>query len=275
MIYKILTRRLSNLSNSHESNLKLLKSLFEKHNKPNKYEKLLKQHSDFGRLKKAAVLVPISIKEEKCSNGTVNYSTYYTFTKRTPNMKFYGGQTCFMGGKMDEADESVVETALREAYEEVNIPRDKLTLLAQLYPLITTNVGRDSFLLFPIVYFYDNKNFTPILNQNEVECLYEIPTRRFLSKEGHELNHVELNNEEYYMHYFSTDLNGVEVDVWGITSLISILVSSILHQRPPDFLVDPLIEMDPQNMNKFFDEFVLKRSIKLIDTFEQSNTKNK
>ena len=262
------TRCLSGISDNKESNIEMLKNLFKQYDRPKNYDALLEKHPKLKKLTKASVLVPISIKEIKKENS-LEYETFYTLTQRTPNLKFYGGQICFIGGKMDPVDNgNAVETALREAKEEVNVSLERLTILAQMHPLIITNVGNDSFLLYPIIAFYDNANFSPDLNRDEVECLYELPTKRFLSSENHELSHVELTNIEYHLHYFNDIINNNEITIWSITALISIIVSSILHNRAPAFEIDPIVQLNPNNVNQFFDDFVLK-STKLLDHFHR------
>ena len=265
------TRYVHGLTNSTINNVNLLKKIFTKYNKPINYERLVAEHANVNKLTKASVLVPVSVKEIKSGTST-KYQTFYTLTQRTPNLKFYGGQICFMGGKFDALDANVIETALREAKEEVNIDSSRLTLLAQMHPLITTNVGSDSFLLYPIVVYYDNHDFTPVLNKDEVDSLYELPTERFLSSENHDISHVQLKGDEFYLHYFSDVVNhqtNAEISVWGITALISIIVSTALHGKAPGFPIDPHIHIDPSDVNKFFDDFVLHKSIRLLDTLNK------
>ena len=256
-------RFLNGISNSTESNIQILKKLFKQYDQPKNFERLLNQYPHLNKLTKASLLIPISVKEK-----AHKYETFYTLTQRTPNLRFYGGQICFIGGKMDAIDKSVVETARREAKEEVNIPPERLTILAQMHPLIITNIGKDSFLLYPIVAYYDDQNFTPTLNKEEVEMVYELATERFLSPVNHEINHVELTNVEYYLHYFNDTVNKEEITIWSITALISIIVSTILHSRAPTFEIDPDVKLNANDVNKFFDEFVLK-SIKLLEHFHR------
>ena len=262
---KILTRYINGLTKETKNNIDILKKIFKNYDKPLNYEQLLKKHSSVNKLTKASVLIPISVKENESSNI---YQTFYTLTQRTPKLKFYGGQICFMGGKMDIMDKNVVETAYREAKEEVNIDSERLTLLAQMHPLITTNVGNDSFLLYPIVVYFDNEQFSPVLNKHEVDKIYELPTDRFLKCLNHEISHVELKNDEYYLHYFNDIIDQEEITVWGITALISIIVSTVLHKQSPSFSIDPLINIDPNNVHQFFDDFVLHKSLRLLETLQ-------
>ncbi|GAB3834879.1 NUDIX hydrolase [Hymenobacter jeollabukensis] len=53
------------------------------------------------------------------------------------NFGVHGGQLAFPGGKQDPTDTSLLDTALREAEEEVYLPREAVQVLAEL-PVIST-----------------------------------------------------------------------------------------------------------------------------------------
>jgi 8-oxo-dGTP pyrophosphatase MutT (NUDIX family) len=53
----------------------------------------------------------------------------------------HGGQLAFPGGKVDAGDESLRDAALREAGEEIGLPRDAATVLAELDPIETRVTG--------------------------------------------------------------------------------------------------------------------------------------
>ncbi|MCZ9309949.1 CoA pyrophosphatase [Corynebacterium uberis] len=53
-------------------------------------------------------------------------------THRTPTMRAHAGQVAFPGGRIDAADVSAIDAALREAWEETGLDRHDVTPLAQL-----------------------------------------------------------------------------------------------------------------------------------------------
>jgi 8-oxo-dGTP pyrophosphatase MutT (NUDIX family) len=59
------------------------------------------------------------------------------FTKRRDDLKRHPGEISFPGGRRDDTDADLCETALREAEEEIGLPRDAVELLGALQPTPT------------------------------------------------------------------------------------------------------------------------------------------
>ena len=75
-----------------------------------------------GPLVKAAVLVPIVDRGEP----------YLVFAKRTERVGTHRGQISFPGGRVDATDAGFLEAALREAEEEIGLPRAAVEPLGAL-----------------------------------------------------------------------------------------------------------------------------------------------
>ena len=63
-------------------------------------------------------------------------------------------------------------------------------------------------------------------------------------------------------------INGVEIQTWGVTALICILVSSILHSRAPNFQVDPHFEFDKDKINEYL-KFNINKNMERIENYEK------
>ena len=74
-------------------------------------------------LKPAAVLVPFQRQDDELR---------LVLTKRASHLKHHPGQIAFPGGKLDEGDDSLEAAALREAWEEIGLPRGNTRLLGRL-----------------------------------------------------------------------------------------------------------------------------------------------
>src|SRR5690606_7635378 len=79
---------------------------------------------------------------------------YFPLIKRPEYPGFHSGQIAFPGGKMEIGDENIVQTALREAEEEIGIDRKQVKVLGQLSDLY---IPTSNFLVSPIVGFIESK----------------------------------------------------------------------------------------------------------------------
>ena len=93
---------------------------------------------DRSDLVSAAVLVPI----------TDHDGPHVVFTKKTADVPHHKGQFSFPGGVVETRDGSRVETALREAWEEIRLPAEAVEVLGLLddTPTRATN-----FVITPVV----------------------------------------------------------------------------------------------------------------------------
>jgi len=80
----------------------------------------------------ASVLVPVY----RGSSGELRL----ILIRRSDN-GVHGGHLAFPGGKRDAGDRSMLDTALREAREEIGIPEDRIEILAELPPTETRTTG--------------------------------------------------------------------------------------------------------------------------------------
>ena len=88
---------------------------------------------------KSAVLVPLYVK---------NGEYYVLLIQRTDRVKTHKGQISFPGGRCEEADCSVKETALREAQEEIGLNPQAVTIIGELDDM-ATNESR--YIISPVV----------------------------------------------------------------------------------------------------------------------------
>jgi 8-oxo-dGTP pyrophosphatase MutT (NUDIX family) len=63
------------------------------------------------------------------------------FTKRRDDLRRHPGEISFPGGRRDDSDSDLSETALREAEEEIGLPRADVEILGALQPTPTIATG--------------------------------------------------------------------------------------------------------------------------------------
>ena len=91
-------------------------------------------------------------------------------TKRSSRLKHHPGQIAFPGGKVDPGDDGPVGAALRESWEEVGLPLDRVTVLGTL-PQHETVTG---FLVTPVLGVVSGE-FTPVPEAGEVAEVFTVP----------------------------------------------------------------------------------------------------
>lgn len=118
-------------------------------------------------LREAAVLIAFLP-----ANGSVDL----VLTKRSSALKHHPGQIAFPGGKFDETDGELEQTALREAEEEIALPQGSVEILTTL-PAHETVTG---FQVTPFVaWIEDQVTFKP--ETGEVSEVFRVPAEHVLN----------------------------------------------------------------------------------------------
>jgi 8-oxo-dGTP pyrophosphatase MutT (NUDIX family) len=131
--------------------------------------------------------------------------------RRTQDMSVHSGQISFPGGKQDPTDISAVDTALREAEEEINLQAGRVEILGKLSPLY---VSPSNFEIIPVVGYIDDPGKLTA-NPTEVDHIIEIPLSDLVSLR----TNVDIEVREFLLKQvpcFNIDGN----IVWGATAMI-------------------------------------------------------
>ena len=146
----------------------------------------------------AAVLIAVT---DRAEPGVI-------LTQRTETMRKHAGQIAFPGGRIDPG-EDIVTAALREAEEEIALPRDRVTVIGQADTYRTVT----GFQVTPVI------GVIPpdlVLHPSEAEVanVFEVPLE-FLLDSG---NHVEASVEwqGHERHYYEIIWN--DRRIWGATA---------------------------------------------------------
>ena len=137
-------------------------------------------------------------------------SVIYLIERNTYN-GHHSGQIALPGGKMDEGDENLKDTALREVYEEIGV-RIESDLLFPLSPqwIHVSNHWVQPF--YTIV--YEKPIFT--LNKREINCIFEIPISLFRDSNILAFQELQILGKKVISPKYLND--GKEI--WGATAII-------------------------------------------------------
>lgn len=142
-----------------------------------------------------------------------NEKAFFPLIKRPEYPGIHSGQIALPGGKIEPDDADVIQTALREASEEVGIYPENVRIIGRMSDLF---IPASNFLVSPILGFSDSRpDFVPEVR--EVSRIIPTALRELFLPEKRKRKILEINNE------FKLDTPYFEVDeemVWGATAMI-------------------------------------------------------
>lgn len=155
--------------------------------------------SGFRPNRTAAVLIPLLDMPEP----------EMVFTRRAEHLPQHAGQVSFPGGAAEENDSSAVETALREAQEEIGLPPRLTRAVGFLDRMDTISDYR----VLPVVALV-----TPpvewIVDEREVAEVFTVPLSVVLDVERYETRETQWRGHEYTLY----TLHWQGQRIWGVTA---------------------------------------------------------
>jgi 8-oxo-dGTP pyrophosphatase MutT (NUDIX family) len=137
---------------------------------------------------------------------------YILFIQRTERVKDHKGQISFPGGAYEEKDRTLVNTALREAAEEVGLKAGDIEILGELDDMLTIGSG---YIISPFVatipwpYQFEVDNW-------ETEEVIEVPLSVLLDRDCIRQGTDEIDGQEITTYFYHC---GDKV-IWGATARI-------------------------------------------------------
>ena len=132
-------------------------------------------------------------------------------TKRSSALKHHPGQIAFPGGKQDAIDTTIDDTALREAEEEIGLPRGHVSILGHL-PTHETVTG---FEMTPVVAQLD-ADFDVVAETGEVEEVFTVPLAHVLEAQNFSVQSRRWQGRQRA--YYAVPYGPYYI--WGATALI-------------------------------------------------------
>jgi 8-oxo-dGTP pyrophosphatase MutT (NUDIX family) len=148
----------------------------------------------------AAVLIPLIMHENELK---------ILLTQRTAHLHDHPGQISFPGGRSDPQDTSAIDTALREAEEEIGLPSNRVEVLGSL-PHYLTITG---YQVTPVVSLVDaGHKYEP--DEFEVADIFEVPMAYLMNPHHHEQRMWE--SPQCYRRFYAMPYENKFI--WGATA---------------------------------------------------------
>ena len=160
--------------------------------------------TDPTKYKKAGVLI-LLIKDKDDEEYKI------LFTKRSEQLKTHSGEVSFPGGKWEEGDSNLYQTALRESNEEINLDMKNVTKLGPLNFLLS----RHKIEVNPFVgYLNQLQDFK---GNFEIDEIFTVPISFLMNEENIEYKEFNRNDLKVYIPSWVYNENLI----WGLTAMIT------------------------------------------------------
>ena len=156
-------------------------------------------------LKKAGVLIGILYHDEYLNNPEI------IFTQRSTKLSTHSGEVSFPGGKWDEQDKNLYETALRESNEEINLNTEDVVLAGSLNYL----VSKHKIEVNPYVGLITKKQ--NLVDNDEIEKIFTVPLEFLTDKKNAKLHKIERKNRNVIVPSWVYN----DQIIWGLTAMIT------------------------------------------------------
>ena len=172
--------------------------------------------------KHAAVLVPIILEGSE---------PHLLLTRRTDTLSTHKGQVAFPGGRAEEQDEDRIDTALREAEEEVGLSRELVDVLGLLddFPTVTGDT-----IVTPVIgVVRELPELVP--EPSEVARIFKVPLSVLQDPERWYTKHWDFEGTPHPVYYLDYDGE----TLWGLSAFITLQLLDLLPERGPIALPSP------------------------------------
>jgi 8-oxo-dGTP pyrophosphatase MutT (NUDIX family) len=169
-----------------------------------------------GDSRRAAVLIPVLLDPEGAE---------LVYTVRKGHLNDHAGQISFPGGSLEPDDGSLLDCALREAEEEIDLSPDMVEVIGELEEMY---IPPSNFRVSPYVGLLPHEAEFAI-DPREVEEVFTAPLQDLLSSDNFRKVIWTRDGRDYEVPVFA--VQGYEV--WGATAAMTAALLSRLGWHPP------------------------------------------
>ena len=147
----------------------------------------------------------------------LNYGEYIEspeliYTQRSSHLSTHSGEVSFPGGKTEDGDASLFNTALRESYEEMSLKGEDVTMLGKLDYLIS----RHKIEVNPFIATVDKAQ--DLQANEEIQEIFTVPLSFLLDPKNIKRESIERQGSVWEVPTWSLK----NQKIWGLTAMITI-----------------------------------------------------
>lgn len=163
-------------------------------------------------------------------------------TRRAQHMTTHKGQVAFPGGKFDEEDATLQQTALRECHEEIGVAPHHIEIIGQLSQVISLHGIR----VTPFVGLVDEGvSFTP--NLDELDSIFKVPTLFFNDAVPKRRDKMTYRDIALSVPSYDYQYEGETYEIWGLSAIVLVELMNIafdaditIFDEPPRPSIEPV-----------------------------------
>ncbi len=141
-------------------------------------------------------------------------------TRRTAHLKNHAAEISLPGGRIEAGDAGPEAAALREAFEEIGLPSDRVDVLGCLPPSLTVS----QFRVYPFVGWIEPP-LDYVIDAYEVEEVFEIPLSFVLEQANHHWDEAVFAGRRHGFYV----LDYADHRIWGATAGILVNLAEALR----------------------------------------------
>lgn len=136
-------------------------------------------------------------------------------TRRAEHLSTHQGQVAFPGGKFDQEDGTLLNTALRECHEEIGLAPHQIEVIGPLSQVISLHGIR----VTPYVGLIDEgAELTP--NLDELDSIFQVPASYFRLAEPKRRDRMTFREIALSVPSYDYEYLGENYEIWGLSSIV-------------------------------------------------------
>ncbi len=136
---------------------------------------------------------------------------------RAHTLRSHAGQVAFPGGRRDDTDADLIETALREAQEETGLDPSGVDVLGAMRPL---PLPRSFHVVTPVLGWWARPTPVWALDTAESALVFRTPVADLVSPDRRVTTLLRFEGQTWSGPAWLLDVDGTEQVLWGFTALV-------------------------------------------------------